>query len=111
MNEQPATWVVLVHTPGPSADGPFFQDPRFAHHREFLRSMAERSWLVAAGPLTDTTGEGMTVLRVPDENGLALATELAEADRSVAEGLFSVRVRPWNVVQESSRFAGEDRLG
>ena len=44
-------------------------------------------------------GEGMTILRLPDGLGIAEATRLAtEDDLSVAQGFFTVRVRPWQVM-------------
>lgn len=97
---EPAQWVVLVHTPGGDVEGSVFADPRFAHHRVFLRSMAERGWLVAAGPFGDVAAEGMTVLRVTGPDGYAEARRLAEADEAVVQGLFTVRVRPWRVVSQ-----------
>lgn len=63
-------WAALVHTPGPTASGPMFQDPRFAHHIAFLRSLDEMGWLVAAGSFADADGEGMTVVRYPESVGL-----------------------------------------
>ncbi|RIQ21159.1 YciI family protein [Jiangella rhizosphaerae] len=98
---EPEEWVVLLHTPGPGVDGPIFGDPRFAHHRAFLQSMAERGWLVAAGPFGDAGAEGMTVLRVRGPGAAAEAKRLAEADQSVTQGLLTVRVRPWRVVSQA----------
>jgi uncharacterized protein YciI len=95
------TWVALMHHPGPAAprDGAIVDDPRFAHHVAFLSRMQEAGYLVAAGPLADTVGEGMTVLRLPGTDQLRLATRLAtEDDTSVAEGFFTVTIRPWQVV-------------
>ncbi len=103
MTDDSATWVVLTHTPGPTVSGPIFGDPRFAHHRAFLRAMHERGWLVAAGPFSDRPAEGMTLLRIPEPDALELAADHAEADRSVVEGLFNLEVRPWTVMLESER--------
>jgi uncharacterized protein YciI len=95
------TWVALLHRPGPSApaDGTIFDDPRFAWHVEFLGRMREAGYLVAAGPLPDEPGAGMTVLRLPGAGQAEKATKLAaEADQSVAAGLLAVTVRPWQVL-------------
>ena len=95
------SWVALMHTRRPEITGSVFADPRFAHHVAFLQTMAARDYLVAAGSFEDAMGEGMTVLRLPGADGLPQARELAEADGSVAQGLFDVRVRPWNVVMSA----------
>lgn len=94
------TWVVLLHAPGPNApgSGSLMDDPRIRDHFAFLARMQEQGYLVAAGPLPDADGEGMTVLRLPGGGRLADAERLArEDDVSVAGGFLSVRVRPWNV--------------
>jgi uncharacterized protein YciI len=95
------TWVALLHRPGPEAprDGSVFTDPRFGEHVAFLARMHAAGYLVAAGPLADAEGEGMTILRLPGPGQLGTATRLAtEDDISVASGFFSVTVRPWQVV-------------
>lgn len=54
---------------------------------------------VAAGPLTDEEGAGMTVLRLPGASQLDEARRLAtEEDASVASGFLYVAVRPWKVM-------------
>ena len=98
------TWVALLHRPGPAAppDGGVFDDPRFAEHVAFLSRMREAGYLVAAGPMTDAAGEGMTILRLPGTGQLARAAMLAtEDDASVAQGFFSVTVRPWQVTMQA----------
>jgi uncharacterized protein YciI len=93
-------WVALLHSPGPAApaDG-LFDAPLFREHVAFLGRMRERGYLVAAGPLGDAEGEGMTILRLPGRSGIDEATRLAtEDDLSVAAGFFTVRVRPWQVM-------------
>lgn len=95
------TWVALMHAPGPSAptDGPLFADPRFAEHVAFLQRMSTRGYLVAAGPLTDADGSGMTVLRLPGPDRLDEVTQLATVDDlAVASGLLTVSLRRWNVL-------------
>jgi uncharacterized protein YciI len=98
------TWVALLHRPGPAApvSGTLFEDPRFGEHVAFLRRMHEAGYLVAAGPLTDAAGEGMTILRLPGGAGLGAATRLAtEDDISVATGFLAVTVRPWQVLMHA----------
>jgi len=61
--------------------------------------MREAGYLVAAGPLADEDGAGMTILRLPGAGRLEEARRLAtEDDSSVASGFFTVAVRPWQVV-------------
>jgi uncharacterized protein YciI len=75
------------------------QDPRFGKHAAFLGRMHEKGYLVAAGPMLDAEGEGMTILRLPGSGQLDAATRLAtQDDVSVASGLLAVTVRPWQVM-------------
>jgi uncharacterized protein YciI len=100
------TWVALLHRPGPAAPegAALFADPRFAEHVAFLTRMRDAGYLVAAGPLTDVPGEGMTILRLPGAGQLDRATELAtKEDASVAGGFFTVAVRPWQVMFQTGR--------
>lgn len=95
------TWVALMHRPGPEAptEGSIFEDPRFAEHADFLSRMRQEGYLVAAGPMLDELGAGMTILRLPGEGRMEEATRLAtEDDRSVKGGFFEVSVRPWQVM-------------
>jgi uncharacterized protein YciI len=99
-----ATWVALLHRPGPAAPatGSLFEDPRFAEHAAFLNRMREAGYLVAAGPMGDEAGHGMTILRLPGADQLATATRLAtEDDASVTGGLLAVTVRPWLVMMHA----------
>jgi uncharacterized protein YciI len=98
------TWVALLHRPTDLSGGgaAVMADDRFGDHLAFLRRMAEAGYLVAAGPLSDRPGEGMTILRLPGEDRLAEATRLAtEDDVSVTSGFFTVEVRPWRVVMHA----------
>jgi uncharacterized protein YciI len=91
-------WFVLQHRPGPAvpAGTSVFDHPGFAEHAAFLRRRLADGTLVAAGPLQDAPGEGMTVLRASSpEAAAALATE---DDQSVVAGVLTVAVRPWNVL-------------
>jgi uncharacterized protein YciI len=95
---QPRTWFVLQHRRGPAvAEGQaVFDHPGIAAHYEFLRDRMADGTLVAAGPLADVEGAGMTVLQVTDQ---AEAERLARSvDASVVNGVLEVTVRPWTVV-------------
>jgi hypothetical protein len=74
-----STWVALLHRPGPTAPatGTLFEDPRFAEHVAFLTRMREAGYLMAAGPMPDAPGEGMTILRLPGSGQLGTATRAA----------------------------------
>ena len=96
----------LIPPAGPAAPpgAALFGDPRFAEHVAFLTRMRDAGYLVAAGPLTDVPGEGMTILRLPGAGQLVRATELAtREDSSVAGGFFTVTVRPWQVMFQAGR--------
>ena len=100
-NEAGDTWVALLHRRGPAApvSGSLLEDPRFGQHVAFLNRMHEAGYLVAAGPLTDAAGEGMTILRLPGAGQFGEAIRLAtEDDASVAGGFLAVTVRPWQVM-------------
>ena len=92
--------MALLHRRGPSApQGSVFDDPRFAEHVAFLNRMREAGDLIAAGPLADEDGAGMTILRLPGALWVGHATNLAtKDDAAVAGGLLSVTVRPWQVM-------------
>ena len=99
--EGEATWVALLHRAGPAAEPgvSVFAQPQFREHAGFLQRMASQGYLVAAGPLPDEEGAGMTILRLPGAGRLDEATRLAtEDDASVASGFFTVTVRPWQVM-------------
>jgi uncharacterized protein len=98
MADAPRTWFVLLHTRGSAIeDGQsVFEHPGIAEHYAFLQRRDIAGELVAAGPLPDEPGSGMTVLSVTD---LDTATRLAtEDDQAVVNGVLQVQVRPWHVV-------------
>ena len=95
------TWLVLQHTAISLGNGSVFASPLFREHIEFLSRMNERGWLVAAGNLPDSPGSGMTILRVPDPDASEAVMAAQDDDQSVCQGLFQVRVRPWNVALSS----------
>ena len=108
-SEDEDTWVALLHRPGPAAPatGTLFSDPRFADHVAFLNRMREAGYLVAAGPLADEDGAGMTILRLPGAGQHGHAALLATRDdAAVAGGLLSVTVRPWQVMMSVLTPAG-----
>jgi uncharacterized protein YciI len=92
----PRTWYALLHRPGPAVQTgqSVFSHPGFADHVAFLHRLAAAGTLLAAGPLTDADGDGLTVI-VADS--LPAAVELAESDDSVRSGVLTVTVRPWQV--------------
>jgi uncharacterized protein YciI len=95
---RPAQWQVLLHTPGPRWDPArrAGEQPGIEQHYAFVAGLLERGRLVAAGPLRDLDGHGMTVTRFPSHGAAERAA--TREDQSVAGGLLAVRVRPWSVV-------------
>jgi len=92
------SWFVLQHTPGSALpDGEsVFDQPGIAEHFAFLKRRMDAGELIAAGPIDDGSGDGITVIEVPS---IEDATQLAnEDDQSVVAGLLDVTVRPWRVV-------------
>jgi uncharacterized protein YciI/uncharacterized protein YndB with AHSA1/START domain len=95
--QAPTTWAALFFTPADGQGAAAFDDERFAGHVAFLNQMEEAGYLVAAGPMLDEDGSGMTILRLPGEDRLDEVQRLANEDESVISGLFNARVRPWRV--------------
>ena len=62
-------------------------------HMAYLAELHEAGYLLAAGPLSDETFRGLSILNVPPER----ARELKEQDPAVRAGRFSVEVIPWMV--------------
>lgn len=95
---EPATWHLLIHTPGPNADPsvPFFQAPWFPLHRKLHVKLAESGYLIAAGPLPGRPGAGQTLVHHVSLDDLTwLATEY---DKAVAGGFLEVEIVPWTIV-------------
>ncbi|WP_340540400.1 SRPBCC domain-containing protein [Nocardioides sp. GXZ039] len=91
-------WLVLEHTAASGRAGTVFADPDFPRHLAFLRTLADRGLLVAAGPLPDQPGNGMAIVRASDAATAADVVVAAQRDDgSVVAGLLDVRVRPWQV--------------
>lgn len=99
VHSERGTWVALLHRPAAAGAGEHvFADARFRDHVAFLARMEAAGQLVAAGPLGDEPGAGLTVLRLPGVGRWDEAERLAtQDDASVTGGLFTVRVRPWRV--------------
>ncbi|HEX3614908.1 MAG TPA: hypothetical protein VHU61_00095 [Solirubrobacteraceae bacterium] len=97
LDPQPATWAALFFTPADRQGTAVFEDERFGGHIAFLNQMQEAGHLVAAGPLIEEQGSGMTILRLPGEGRLNEIERLAHADTSVSSGLFAVTIKPWQV--------------
>jgi uncharacterized protein YciI len=94
---EPRQWFALLHTAGPAVlEGQrVFEHPDIGEHYAFLRRLAADGVLIAAGPLTDADGDGLTVI---EAGSLAEARRLAEQqDGSVRAGVLAVTVRPWQV--------------
>jgi len=100
-----AGWFVLRHRPGPAInDGDsVFAHPGFAEHVAFLERLDSRGLLVAAGPLPEEPGSGMTVVRVPAGDDVDVFELATSDDLSVVRGVLRVEVSPWAV-----RFTGQD---
>ena len=102
-------WFALEHRPGPALGGvdqdgeSIFGHASFAEHLAFLDRLAARGLLVAAGPLPDESGAGMTIVRFRPEHGDVDVTALATVDDlCVAGGYLEVTVRPWRVAVTGS---------
>ena len=96
-DDEPATWAALLFTPADGQGAAVFEDERFAGHVAFLNEMGEAGYLVAAGPMLDHDGTGMTILKLPGEGRLEEIEQLAKTDTSVSSGLFEATIRPWRV--------------
>jgi uncharacterized protein YndB with AHSA1/START domain/uncharacterized protein YciI len=102
--ESPDLWLVLAHRPGPAApEEGVFASPDFSKHVAFLQDLSSRGVLVAAGPLPDAPGSGMTVVHTTSfSQAQEVITAAQLADGSVSSGLLDVEVRPWQVVMSAA---------
>src|SRR5215470_15288787 len=80
---------LLVSGPTPNNDR--LQDAHLAH----LAALHDAGSLLAAGPLSDPTGQlrGLSILNVPVDEAL----RLKEDDEAVRAGVFTVRAMPWRI--------------
>ena len=90
-------WFALFHRPGPALaeDESIFEHPAMRDHGAFLGRMQERGLLIAAGPLPDEPGAGMTILRT--DGTVDVAALATTDDLSVVGGYLTVEIRPWDV--------------
>jgi uncharacterized protein len=73
------------------------QDAHLAH----LAELHEEGYLLAAGPLSDETFRGLSILNVDPEQ----ARELKEQDPAVKIGRLAVKVIPWIVPAGAMSFS------
>jgi uncharacterized protein YciI len=94
-----ASWFVMRHTPGPALKegDSVFAHPGFAEHVAFLERLNSRGLLLAAGPLPEEPGSGMTIVRVPAGDDVDVHDLATRDDLSVVEGVLCVDVSPWAV--------------
>lgn len=88
---------LLVRGPTPNSDA--LQDAHLSH----LASLHDAGSVLAAGPLSDPTGElrGLSILNVSVDEAL----RLKEEDAAVRAGVFSVRVMPWRIPTGAMSFS------
>jgi uncharacterized protein YndB with AHSA1/START domain/uncharacterized protein YciI len=94
-----ASWFVLRHRPGPALqDGDsVFAHPGFGEHVAFLERLRSRGLLLAAGPLPEEPGSGMTIVRVPAGDDVNVGDLATRDDLSVVQGVLCVDVSQWAV--------------
>ncbi len=70
-------------------------------HRESLRELKRKGWLLASGPLDPRHG-GALLLRVPDEQVQEALDRVRDADPFVQSGTAQYEIWPWlpNIGQE-----------
>ncbi len=93
-------WFVLEHRAGPSlpAGMSIFATEQFREHLAFLSRLEDAGVLVAAGPLPDDDGTGMTIVRIrPSDGHIDIHALATTDDLCVAAGYLTVRIRPWAV--------------
>lgn len=70
--------------------------PLMGEHYAFLHRRQADGTLIAAGPLVDVDGDGLTII---EADSVEEARRLAEQDdESVRQEMLDVSVRPWRVV-------------
>ena len=94
------TITLLIHrADGAHLDPQAATDLQDAHMRH-LADLHERGYLVAAGPLSDDTFRGLSILNVDPDR----ARELKEADPAVRAGIYSIKAIPWIVPAGAMHF-------
>ena len=87
------TITLLIHR----ADGPLLDAQAAAElqdaHMSHLADLHEHGYLLAAGPLSDDTFRGLSILNVDPDR----ARELKEADPAIRAGIYSIKAISWIV--------------
>jgi uncharacterized protein YciI len=98
---------VLEYLPGPSwQNGKPLAEQPIGDHVAYVSALFEKDTLVAGGVVSDTHGR-----YVVSAKDLSTARALVEADPSVAEGLFSVTVKPWSALARQTVAQAAKRRG
>jgi len=63
-------------------------------HRDHLRDLKKKGWLLASGPLDPRNG-GVLLLRVPDEQASSHLDRVRDDDPFVATGTAQYEIWPW----------------
>jgi len=63
-------------------------------HRDYLRDLKRKGWLLASGPLDPRNG-GVLLLRVPDEQAPSHLDRVRDGDPFVATGTAQYEIWPW----------------
>lgn len=106
VGDQPeASWFVMRASPGPALkdSDSVFAHPGFTEHVAFLERLNSRGLLIAAGPLPEEPGSGMTIIRVPAGDDVDVRDLATRDDLSVVQGVLCVEVSPWAV-----KFTGQN---
>lgn len=75
-------------------DGIPLEDQNIGAHRDYLRALAARHVVAAAGPFRSVDG-GLILMRAAD---MSHARELMQADPGVRDGLFSATLYAWSAL-------------
>jgi len=63
-------------------------------HRDYLRDLKQKGWLLASGPLDPRVG-GVLLLRVPDEQAAIHLDRVRDGDPFVISGTAQYEIWPW----------------
>jgi uncharacterized protein YciI len=73
--------------------------PHLVDHLEYMIALERQGKLFASGPFGDgTMGDGMTIVRAADD---AEALDIATRDPFVVNGLRTITIRSWTVMEGS----------
>ena len=90
-----ATWVVIIHKPGPMWSDPklgFLDQQAIQAHIEHYRQLLARGQLFMGGPFLNDGG-GLMILSA--DAGVAEVAKFAQSDPAVRSGLLHAEVHPW----------------